>query len=322
MQKILIMGGSYFIGKAIAERLSRNAEITLLNRGSQPAPRSMNQLVCDRNDAQQMKEVLRGHYFDYIVDVCGLNASQADILVDSLENRSSLKMLVFISSSAVYDAENLHIPFRESDNLAANKYWTEYGTDKIAAENAYRTAFADTSVKTVFLRPPYVYGENNYAQRESFIFDHLVNNRPVIIPKSNPMLQFIYARDLADTIAEIIGKCDSMPQNSVYNVGNSAGVSSREWVEACGQAAGIAPQIIEYDYEADGRHIRDFFPFFDYDNVLDVSAVKAIYPYETPFVEGLRNAFEWFRQNRDSIQFKPHVAQNEIEILNKLKKTN
>lgn len=320
MQKILIMGGSYFIGKAIAERLSKDAEVTLLNRGSKPAPRSINQLVCDRNDAQQMKEVLLGHYFDYIVDVCGLNASQADILVNSLEDCSSLKMLVFISSSAVYDAENLHLPFKESDNLAANKYWTYYGTDKIAAENTYRTAFADTSVKTVFLRPPYVYGENNYAQRESFIFDHLINDRPVIIPKSNPMLQFIYARDLADIIAEIIRRCDSMSQNTVYNVGNSTSVSCCEWVETCGQAAGIVPQIIEYDYEADGRQVRDFFPFFDYDNVLDVSAVKAIYPHETPFVEGLRNSFEWFRQNRDNIQFKPNVAHNEIDILNNMQK--
>lgn len=320
MQKVLIMGGSYFIGKAIAERLSRDAEVTLLNRGNNPAPCGIKQLVCDRNDAQQMKEVLRGHYFDYIIDVSGVSASQADILVNSLEDRSSLKMLIFISSSAVYDVENLHIPFKESDDLAPNKYWTDYGTDKIAAENTYRAAFADTAVKTVFLRPPYVYGENNYAQRESFIFDHLINDRPIIIPKSDPLLQFIYARDLADIISDMLGRCETMPQNSVYNVGNSMGISCREWVKACGQAAGVEPQIIEYDYEADGWQIRDFFPFYDYDNVLDVSAVKAMCPNETPFVEGLRNAFEWFKQNRDNIEFKPHVAQNEIDILKKLNK--
>ncbi len=320
MQKILIMGGSYFIGKAIAERLCKEAEVTLLNRGSKPAPQGIKQLVCDRNNAQQMKEVLCGHYFDYIIDVCGLNASQADILVNSLEDYHSLKMLVFISSSAVYDVENLTIPFKESDNLAPNKYWTDYDVEKIAAEDSYRTTFADTAVKTVFLRPPYVYGENNYAQRESFIFDHLINDRPIIIPKSNPMLQFIYARDLADIIADMLARCDTMPQHTVCNVGNREGVSCREWIEVCGQAAGITPQIIEYDYKADGWEIRDFFPFFDYDNVLDVSAIKAICPNETPFVEGLRNTFEWFKQNRDNIQFKPHVTQNEINILEKLNK--
>lgn len=318
MREVLIMGGSYFIGKAIAERLSQDFEVTLLNRGSKSSPHNIKQLVCDRNDAQHMKEVLHGHYFDYIIDVCGLNAAQAEILVNSLEDCSSLKTLVFISSSAVYDAENLRIPFKESDRLAHNRYWTAYGTDKIAAETAYRTAFANTCTKTVFLRPPYVYGENNYAQRESFIFAHLMDNRPIIIPKSNPMLQFIYARDLADIIAKLLSLYDAMPQNSVYNVGNSKGISCRDWVEVCSEAAGVTPQIIEYDYAADGRSVRDFFPFFDYDNVLDVTRIKTIYSNETSFVEGLRNAFEWFKASRDSIEFKPNVTQNEIEILNKM----
>lgn len=320
--EVLIMGGSYFMGRAIAERLSKSFQVTLLNRGSKPAPRGTKQLICDRNDAQQMKEILRGHYFDYIIDICGLNASQVEILTNSLENRSLPKALVFISSSAVYDVENLCIPFKESDRLAHNKYWTQYGTDKIAAENAYITAFnqnfPNARTKTIFLRPPYVYGENNYAQRESFIFDHLINNQPVLIPKSNPLLQFIYSRDLADIIMKLIQQSEKMPQNSVYNVGNSNSVSCREWVESCAEAAGIAPKIIEYDYEADKRSVRDFFPFFDYDNVLDVSHVKAICPDETPFIEGLKNAFEWFKANRDSITFKPNVIQNEIEILNNL----
>lgn len=267
-----------------------------------------------------MKEVLRGHYFDYIIDVCGLDAAQAEILVNSFEDCSSLKALIFISSSAVYDVENLQIPFKESDLLAHNRYWTTYGVDKIAAETAYRTAFANTCTKTVFLRPPYVYGENNYAQRESFIFDHLMDNRPIIIPKSNPMLQFIYTRDLADIIAKLLPLHDTMPQNSVYNVGNLEGISCRKWVKACAEAAGVTPKIIEYDYAEDGRNVRDFFPFFDYDNVLDVSRIKAIYPNETPFVEGLKNTFEWFKTNRDNIEFKPNVTQNETEILKKLQK--
>lgn len=320
MKEALIMGGSYFIGRAIAERLSQDLVVTLLNRGSKSAPHNIKQLVCDRNDAQHMKEVLRGHYFDYIIDVCGLNAAQAEILVNSLEDCSSLKTLVFISSSAVYDAENLRIPFKEFDRLAYNRYWTAYGADKIAAEIAYSAAFENTCAKTVFLRPPYVYGENNYAQRESFIFAHLMDNRPIIIPKSNPMLQFIYARDLADIIAKLLPLHDTMPQNSVYNVGNSKGISCREWVEVCAEAAGVTPKIIEYDYAVDGRSVRDFFPFFDYDNVLDVSRIKAICSDETPFVEGLRNAFEWFKASRDSIEFKPNVTQNEIEILKKMQK--
>lgn len=318
MKKTLILGGSYFIGKAIAERLARETEVTLLNRGSKPAPEGVRQIVCDRNDAAAMKAALRGRHFDYVIDVCGLNQSQAEILADSLD-RTALRCLIFISSSAVYDAEHLTIPFKESDPLAANRFWTCYGTDKIAAEAAYWGAFAQTNVSTVFLRPPYVYGENNYARRESFVFNHLLDNRPIIIPAANPKLQFIYAPDLADTVAALLGRLETLPKNAVFNVGNRRAVTCREWVEACGRAAGIQPTILSYDYASDRRNVRDFFPFFDYDNVLDVSAMKAIAPEETPFEEGLRNAFAWFQSNRDDIRFDDRVTANEQEILKKLR---
>ena len=52
--------------------------------------------------------------------------------------------------------------------------------------------------------------------------------------------------------------------------------------------------------------------------VLDVSAIKAIAPDETPFEQGLRNAFAWFQANRESIWFDDRVTANEQEILKKL----
>lgn len=317
MKDVLIMGGSYFIGRAIAERLSRSMNVTLLNRGSRCAPDGVRQITCDRSDCQKLTQALTGKTFDCIVDVCGLHQDHAQTLCHALNNPKSLKSLIFISSSAVYDVEHLDTPFKESDRLARNRFWNEYGTDKIAAEQAYLRFFTNNApeVRTVFLRPPYVYGENNYARRESFVFDHITGGRPVIIPKSTPKLQFIYAPDLAEIIAALIEKSDQLPIHSVFNAGNSAPVTCREWVEACGRAAGMAPDIIEYDYAAAGRNVRDFFPFFDYDNILDVSKIKRICPNETPFDAGLRNAFQWFTQNRQSITFYPHIAANEAEIL-------
>ena len=80
-------------------------------------------------------------------------------------------------------------------------------------------------------------------------------------------------------------------------------------------AAGKTARIIPYDYRQSGRAVRDFFPFHDYDNVLDVRAVKTVYPYQTPFSEGLSAAYGWFCKNRDSIAWKEGVMRNEAEIL-------
>ena len=200
-EKVLVLGGSYFVGKKIVEYLAeKEYEVTVLNRGTKPvSTKNVTQLICDRNDAAAMKQVLAGKPFDYVIDVSWQDVSWVKHLCDAL-NFDPVKKLIFISSSAVYDVENLSIPFKEDDTLAENKYWTFYGQGKIDAEKYYAEFLQDKSTNLVMLRPPYIYGEYNYAQRESLIFRQLVEDKPVVIPKSNPKLQFIYTEDLAAII--------------------------------------------------------------------------------------------------------------------------
>lgn len=137
MKRVLIAGGSYFIGKAITEELLNNGyEVTLLNRGNNKVD-DVTQIVCDRNVKEDMDSALKGKTFDYLVDVSGLNESQAKHLCEAIDT-SELKKAIFISSSAVYDVERLKVRFKETDRIKANKYWGTYGTDKIEAERIYK----------------------------------------------------------------------------------------------------------------------------------------------------------------------------------------
>lgn len=317
-KKVLVMGGSYFIGRKIVDVLLQNDyDVYILNRGSAPVwNEKINQLVCDRNDENKIEKILRPYQFDIVVDVNGLDEKQAEKLCNALDC-SKIETFIFISSSAVYDVNNLVIPFSETDNLGTNTYWTDYGTNKIQAEKYYTMEFNDTNTKLIMLRPPYVYGENNYVQRESFIFEHIYYNKPVIIPVSNVKLQFIYTYDLAEIIVDLIDKAKD--KVNIYNVGNTNYVTARQWVEECASVVGNPAEIIEYDYKANGRSVRDFFPFNDYDNVLDVSKIKNVSNHETNFKTGLKSAFEWFLNNKENIQFKDNVTKNEEEILNELR---
>lgn len=318
-QNILVMGGSYFIGKRIVEVLLQNQyTVFTLNRGTRKKNDGrVNELICDRNNPEEMKIVLSNHQFDVVIDVCGLDKLQAEILCNSL-NMKKIKTFVFISSSAVYDVENLAIPFAENAQLNENKYWTFYGQNKIEAESYYTEQFSKTDTNLIILRPPYVYGEDNYAQRESFIFDHICKDKPIIIPNTNTQLQFIYSTDLAEIIIKLINTT-SEPV-SIFNVGNKKAVTMREWIEYCEKAVGKEAEIIEYDYKNSGRDIRSFFPFFGYDNVLDVSKINKIYSMETDFEIGLKKSYEWYYKNKENICFKESVAQNEADILMELKK--
>ena len=84
------------------------------------------------------------------------------------------------------------------------------------------------------------------------------------------------------------------------------------------KVAGKKPEIMEVDYEGLGRNVRDFYPFFDYDNVLEVSKVNEIICRETEFTEGLKKAFDWFTENREGIAFKENVDKNLYEIIAEL----
>lgn len=315
--KVLVLGGSYFAGKKIVEYLAEQGyEVTVLNRGTKPvSAKNVTQLCCDRNDAEGMKAVLSGRAFDYVIDVSWQDVSWVKHLCDALDFEP-VKKLVFISSSAVYDVERLQIPFKEEDTLAENKYWTFYGKGKIDAEQYYSNALQNMSTKLVIVRPPYIYGEYNYAQRESLIFRQLIEEKPVVIPKSNPRLQFIYTEDLA-VIIECLLKKDTGKEH-VYNVGNRKAVTSKEWVEACAVAAEKKADIMEIDYAELDKNVRDFYPFFDYDNVLDVSKINQIINMETDFEEGLRKSYQWFLENRENIVFKANVDKTLYEIIAEL----
>ena len=318
MKKVLIMGGSYFIGKKIVDIMKiDNYEITILNRGTKKnEDPTIKQLNCDRNDLSQMKNILKDKKYEVVIDVSCLNAEQATILSQSL-NTENLQTIIFISSSAVYKIDELTKPFKESDLVGMNHFWGDYGINKIRAEKYYENFVSNNGIQLIILRPPYVYGENNYAQRESFMFDHIINNKPILIPKSNCSLQFIYTTDLAYIIKTLLNT-QLMDQINIFNVGNKESVTVKRWIECCCKAANGKAHVIDYDYVSTGRNIRDFFPFYDYDNILDVSKINKLVIYETDFIEGLKVAFEWFSNNKSKINFKENVTFNEKCILSEI----
>ncbi len=322
MKNVLVMGGSYFIGKKIVDFLKHDGyNISILNRGTKIVNDPMiTQIKCNRYDFDMMKNALKDKQFEIVIDVSCLCSEQAKILTQALDTQV-LEKLIFISSSAVYKIDDLKAPFAETDLLGVNSFWYDYGTNKIEAEDYYKEYINSTKASLVILRPPYVYGENNYAQRESFIFEHITNNQPVIIPKSNCCLQFIYTGDIAKIITTLLLNEQSDKIN-IYNVGNSRAVTAREWVEFCCKVTNKSIDIIEYDYFSVGRYVRDFFPFPDYDNILNVDKIKSIYSDETDFTTGLKAAYDWFLNNRSEIKFKDNVTLNEKSILSELGLSN
>ena len=93
MERILILGGTYFIGKRFVELLTKedNLEVYTLNRGTRNNEcTQVNKLIADRKEVAQMAQMLNALEFDYIVDISCLNGIQAEILM-SVINKDKLK---------------------------------------------------------------------------------------------------------------------------------------------------------------------------------------------------------------------------------------
>lgn len=287
--KILITGGTTFVSKYTAEYfVKKNNEVYVINRNSRPQIDGVNLIECDRDN---LGNRLKNIDFDLVIDVTTYNEGQIATLLDSL---GSFKDYIFISSSAVYPETNIQ-PFTEEQKCGANSIWGEYGTNKLAAENQLINHYPNAYI----LRPPYFYGIYENLYREAVAFDCAIADRPFYIPNNGEMkMQFFNVYDLCRFIEIIIEK---HPQNHIFNVGNKEPVSIKEWAELCYKVAKKQPQFICVDKSIPQR---DYFPFHDYEYYLDVTKQYELMSETMPLEEGLKEEFDWYINNPDSIYFR------------------
>lgn len=102
MKKILIFGGTQFVGKALVNNLLiQGHEVTIASRGNFPLPFAshIRHLKLDRYDSRTYpKEIFRD--WDVVIDMLGFYPEQMDLLLSAMGN--FIQHLVVVSSSAVY----------------------------------------------------------------------------------------------------------------------------------------------------------------------------------------------------------------------------
>ncbi len=284
--KILVTGGTVFVSKYIAEYFAdKGNEVYVLNRNTKTQLKNVKLIECDR---RKINGHLKGLHFDTVIDVTAYTAEDINTLLDGLE---SFDKYVMISSSAVYP-ETLELPFKESDKCGENKFWREYGTNKISAENALLKRVPSAYI----IRPPYLYGEYNNVYREAFVFECAERDLPFYLPKDGSMpLQLFHVEDLSRFIETIL---KSKPAKHIFNVGNSP-VTVKEWVEKCYSAVGKTPKFINVSSEIEQRN---YFPFYDYAYFLDTAEQNKIMPELLPLDVGLRRAYDRYKNNKSDVK--------------------
>lgn len=291
MKKILVTGGTVFVSKYVAGYFRDNGyEVYVLNRNTKPQLENVKLIEADRHS---IGNKLKNTHFDLVLDVTAYNEGDIADFVTAL---NSFDTYIMISSSAVYPETGVQ-PFKEQSEMAENKFWEQYGTDKIAAEKKLLELVPDAYI----LRPPYLYGPMNNVYREAFVFECAMQNRTFYLPKDGEMkMQFLHVKDLCRFIECILEK---KPQNHIFNVGNKDSVSIKEWVDLCYEVVGKTPAYVKV---YDDIEQRLYFSFYNYEYYLDVQNQYEIMPSTINLKEGLREAFEWYKDNADQVNTKPY----------------
>lgn len=231
-QKILVLGGTSFLGPAIVDAgLARGHEFTLFNRGRTNPGKfaDLEQLRGqrrrprpDRPDAPaQDLKALEGRKWDAVVDTSGYYTGEVEDVCKVLAG--NVGQYVYISSLSVYPALGTDAtPIDETSKLAEcdDKYRQDmgkegefYGALKRYCEDAVAAAFPG---KATLVRPGYIVGPGDPTDRFTYWPARFARGGECLAPGTpDNDLQFIDVRDLGAWIVTAIEQGTVGPFNAV-----------------------------------------------------------------------------------------------------------
>jgi nucleoside-diphosphate-sugar epimerase len=255
--RIVVLGGTRFIGRAIVEDLSAAGhELLVVHRGElEPAdmPR-VPHLHCDRADLAAHRQELAAFRPDAAIDCRALTRADAQGALDSLP--AGIRLAV-ISSIDVYrafgalhlDRETDPVPIDEDSLVRDHRYpyrgklpdMDDY--DKLDVEDVYLAAGATA------LRLPMVYGEHDYQQREEYILKRVRAGRKRIPFGSGMWLACRgYVRDIARGARLVLESASAA--GLALNLCEDRTFSMRMWSRMILEAAGSDAELVRVTDEA------------------------------------------------------------------------
>jgi 2'-hydroxyisoflavone reductase len=197
--RILILGGTKFLGRAIAEDgLARGHELTLFNRGetnSELFPET-EQLHGDR---RHDLSALEGRAWDAVIDTSGY--VPADVRASAEQLRESARY-VFVSSVSAYadfsTGPTEESPLAELGELPADEVaadYSNYGPLKALCEAEVERVFGE---RALIVRPGLIVGPHDPTGRFTYWARRLERGGEILAPgPPERRAQFVDVRDLA-----------------------------------------------------------------------------------------------------------------------------
>jgi len=309
--KVLVMGGSRFAGLATVRELQRRGhEVWTFNRGrtAGPAPSGAHHVVGDRDVPEDLAQL--SHLdLDAVVDFSAYTTAQTTKL---LEHLPPVTRIVHCSTGAVYSPQCPQ-PWREDGPEGPWALWGDYATEKLGCERVLREA---AKAPVISLRFPFVLGPRNYADREEFVLNRLLDEEVVLVPgDGRGRLQHISTEDSAYAFAQAL-ELEGPEPFAAYNLAAPGEFTPLDLVDVCAGVTGHAPRIQLAPVDASVFDKGDLlFPFPNVDYVLDTARATRsglVRPGAETLEEVVGRSFEALMQDPGRRQWSRYPAERAV----------
>lgn len=244
--RVLVIGGSQFIGRAVVERLlAHGHDVTLLNRGHTGPDLfpGVPRITADR--AALTPGDFSGQSWDVVLDMVPLFPRDVETSLAALAGKT--RRYVMCSTGSVYT--DLHpYPVAEDAPLhdctpeqAADPSMEAYGPRKAECERRATAFCAEHGVELFIARPVVVYGPHDYTDRMHFWLESVRRGRVVLPDAGLSIFRCIYVADLASLFVRMVEADASLA--GTYNAAATELFSLRDLVQAAAAVVGTQPEI-------------------------------------------------------------------------------
>lgn len=205
--KILVIGGSYFLGRIFTMYASKQHELTLVNRGQYSmSSYHIDEHHFDRHDNNSWKQLINQE-FDVVVDFCAYQKDDIKTVIENLKNH--IHHYIYISTVDVY-LRQTHL-IQDENHPLENRHFPgdtgEYIYQKRLLEDELIEMCQKYNIAYTSLRPGNIYGPFNYAPRESLLIKRVIENDHLFhLIDANAKFQMVYVEDVVDAILLVIEK--------------------------------------------------------------------------------------------------------------------
>jgi 2'-hydroxyisoflavone reductase len=243
--KLLVLGGTKFLGRAIVDAaLARGHEVTLFNRG-QTNPQLFPDVDKLRGDRDGDLSPLAGRAWDAVIDPSGyvprVVRASAELLAGAAEHYT------FVSSISVYRTYRQPnfdetAPLEELPDPTTESVEEAYGGLKVLCERVVEELFPGAAL---VIRPGLIVGPHDPTGRFTYWPHRFARGGEVLAPRRpDRQVQFVDVRDLADWTMRM---AEARTDGAFNATGPVPPMTMGGLLEACREATGAESSIVWVD---------------------------------------------------------------------------